>query len=125
GLAAYEILSGRRFGDGPGAAVAGAIVAVLMALLSYDVTSCTIDPRTSTIVYRRRWLLRRTEMRMPFADVLQVLPDAEPGRGTPAHRRVVLVLKDGTTVPIVGAFRPDAGELVSVAAAIRDVLGGR
>jgi hypothetical protein len=121
-LVAFEAITGRRFGDGIGGAIAGSLTAALCALLSYEVSWFEFDARSSTITYRRRWAFRRYRGAVQFADVEAVRCEAAIGKSVP-HRRVALRLRDGTSVPLTAGYAPDRGESLTIAEQIRGVLG--
>ncbi|MES2176907.1 MAG: hypothetical protein V4550_03495 [Gemmatimonadota bacterium] len=122
-LVAYELVTGRRFGDGIGGAVAGLVTVSLCALVSYEVSWFEFDPRAATVTYRRQWAWRRYEGTLLFADIESVVAESAIGDGPVAHRRLVLRLRNGTGVPLTAGYAADGGEAMAMAAAIRAALG--
>ena len=123
-LGAYELISGRRFGDGLPGVVAGTVFMLLMGTLAYDESLVVVDPRARTVRYRRRWAWKRYEGEVPFDAVESVLTETPIGdRGVPS-RRIVLNLRGGTSVPLTTAYRPDVGgEALKGAERLREAIG--
>jgi hypothetical protein len=124
-LIGYELVTGRRFGDGVGGAVAGLVTVAICALLTCEVSWFLVDPRTATISYRRQWAFRRLRGTVSFADVERVLAESSIGNRSVARRRVVFHLRDGTAVPLTAAYMPDRGEAIAIAGQIGALLGHR
>jgi hypothetical protein len=123
-LLAYELISGRRFGDGLPGVIAGTVFMLLLGTLAFEEALVVVDPRARTVRYRRRWAWKRSEGEVPFDAIESVLTETPIGdRGVPS-RRIVLHLRGGTSVPLTTAYRPDLGdEALKLSERIREAVG--
>jgi hypothetical protein len=123
-LLAYQLISGRRFGDGLVGAIAGTVFMLLVGTLAFDESVVVVDPRSRTVRYRRRWAWKRYEGEVPFDAIESVLAERPIGdRGVPS-RRIVLHLRGGESVPLTAAYRPDlGGETLTLSERIREAIG--
>jgi hypothetical protein len=124
GTAIYDVFIGARGTDrliGLGGAVA---TCVLAALVSLEQSHFTFDASARTIVWTRRWGLRRRSGSIPFDSVREVAVQRPLGDDGVPSRRIALQFDDVPEVPVTVGYRPDVnGEILTIAASIRARLG--
>jgi hypothetical protein len=124
GTAIYDLFIGTRGTDRMIGLVGAIATCVLAGLVSLEQSHFAFNPSTRTIVWSRRWGLRRRSGSIPFDRVRDVAVQRPLGDDGVPSRRIALQVTDAPEVPITVGFRPDNGdEILKVAESIRMRLG--
>jgi hypothetical protein len=124
GVAGYDYFIGVRGTERLVGLLASAVTLLLVALLFFESSSFQFSRATRTVIWRRRWAMRRRSGSLAFGDIVSVQAERPMGDdGTPS-RRIVLRTKDGGTIPITVGYQPDGdGAVLEIANRLRALLG--
>jgi hypothetical protein len=98
----------------------------LGALVSYERSRFVFDAKRRTIEWRRRWGFRERSGVAAFDDVVAVSIERTLGDEGIPSRRILLLLRDRSAIPLTVGYRTDADDrILKLASEFRDYLGLR
>jgi hypothetical protein len=123
-LLVYELVTGKRFGDGIGGLIGGIATALVIGTVVLERSVAEFDVAAGVVRYTRRWAWKEHAGTVRFADISHVMTETPiADKGIPS-RRIVLVLHDQTTIPLTAGYSPDVDDkTLALALQLRSLVG--
>jgi hypothetical protein len=122
--AVYDLTLGARENERLLGLLAAAATCALCGIAMLETTRFAIDPRSRTVLWRRRWGFRVREGSFAFADIRSVGTQIPIGDEGVPSRRICFQLLNAPEVPVTLGYRPDPDDaLVGLSLRIARLVG--